>query len=153
MVMDTTPQASERSIAEIIGWERKTESWPEVNYGGPADKPYKQVTRDYWEAPDGEEREPTVDDMLAWLHARGWAISHTWLNRLGDDAGRLTAQFMDPDKYPPEMRATWPADRFQSGHRRRGDPVETGRGWWNFTGASLLEIFQAAVRQCAEGAR
>lgn len=58
---------SERSIAEIIGWEWKTESWHEINYGGSAQQPYVQKTRDYWADPDGEEREPNVDDMLGWL--------------------------------------------------------------------------------------
>lgn len=87
-----------------------------------------------------------ADTLLQRIYERGWKVSHAWTNR----DGTLTMQFEDPNKYPPEVRATWPEDRFRHG-RRRDDPVETGRGWHNVTGPTIEEVLRTAL-EMASGA-
>lgn len=74
---------TERSIAEIIGWERRENAERTVWY----DPPEPDLRRRHEWSPITPQH--TVDDLLAWLGEQGWSANiMTWAS-MGDVSVRL----------------------------------------------------------------
>ena len=127
--MDTTQQASKRSIAEIIGWRiLDGEILEGDEHDGCCTLKWVDPTGEEWDL-SCEPPEVTVDDMLAWLRAEV----------------RNGYRFYDI--------SAWRSNTTQPKDMCSVSMVRDERWDTSFHGSTLHEALELAVRACAEGAR